>query len=240
MARTMTEILFMSVFLGGTGYLVGKLFIRLNPFLMILGIFILLGLAPALVEFDNTYYTICFVLGAVLNFKQPLTYSLAFINDLFSSFQLKQARAGYSENIEEQKQQAEHELYRQKQQVEEELKRQKYEAEQDIARQRREAEETIKRQAENLKREKEKYQKSRNNSYENTKEHLNPLVFSDACKILGLPQGKTLKEYKKAYLQKMKLYHADRLAGLSDELRKQEEEKAKVLNMAMGTVRKNI
>lgn len=70
--------------------------------------------------------------------------------------------------------------------------------------------------------------------------HLNPLVFSDACEILGLSQGKTLKEYKVAYLKLMKLYHSDKLAGLPDDLRKQEEEKAKVLNMAMDTIKKKL
>lgn len=239
----MTEILFGSVGFILIGYLIGKLFKNLNPFLMLLGGFFLLCMSPAFMELDNDYYTACFVFGAILNFSRPVTY----VRDLFSSLSLRRVGAGYTANIEEQKQQAENDLYSQKKNVEDELRRQKYEAEQDIQRQRREAEEAIKRQAENLRREQERYQNSRNQSENNSrqssstsndKKHLNPLVFADACEILGLTQDKTLKEYKRAYLQLMKLYHSDKLAGLSDELRKQEEEKTKTLNVAIDTIKK--
>lgn len=244
-ARTMTETLFMSIFLLGLGYLIGKLFIGLNPFLMIFGMFILLGMSPALVELNSNYYTVCFVFGGILNFKRPISYVLSLLRDFIGSINFRPVR--YAGNIHEQKRQAEDELLRQKHHVEEELKRQKYEAEQDILRQRREAEEAIKREAENFRREKKAYEESKKNSerdksqsssYGNKKRYLNPLIFSDACEILGVPQGKTLREYKRAYLKKMKVYHADKLAGLSDELRQQEEEKVKVLNVAMDTIRK--
>ncbi len=50
----------------------------------------------------------------------------------------------------------------------------------------------------------------------------------------------TLKEYKTAYLKLIKLYHSDKLAGLPEELRKQEEEeKAKTLNVAWGLLRRS-
>jgi DnaJ-domain-containing protein 1 len=241
----MTEILFVSFLLIFGGYIIGKLFVRMNPFLMIIGFIFIAVTAPAFIEMDNNYYTACFVVGGLLNFSRPVSY----VRDLFGTLSLRRAGAGYVANIEEQKQQAEAELSSQKHQVEEDLKRQKYEAEQDIQRQRREAEEAIRREAENLRREREQYQQSSKNS-QNTnqqsnssagdKKHLNPLVFSDACEILGLSQGKTLKEYKRAYLQLMKLYHSYKLSGLSDELRKQEEEKAKTLNVAMATIKKKL
>ncbi len=245
----MTEILIVSFLLLGAGYIVGKLFIGLNPFLMIIG-FILIGItAPAFIEMNNDFYMTCFVVGGLLNFNRPVTYVRSLLSDFFGSLSLRRAGAGYIENIEIQKQQAEAELYSQKHQVEEDLKRQKYEAEQDIQRQRREAEEAIKREAENLRREREQYQQSSNNSQGNSQQsnysasgnkHLNPLVFADACEIMGLSQGKTLKEYKRAYFQLMKLYHSDRLSGLNDELRKQEEEKSKALNVAMDTIKKKL
>jgi len=212
---------------------------------MIIGFIFMAVIASALIELNNDYYTGCFIFGAIFNFSRPVT----FIRDLFSNFSLRRSGANYVANIEAQKQQAENELYSQKHQVEEELRRQKYEAEQDIQRQRREAEEAIKRQAENLRREQERYQKNRersentnrqSTSSKNDHKHFNPLVFSDACEILGLSQGKTLKEYKRAYLQLMKLYHSDKLSGLSDELRKQEEEKAKTLNVAIDTIKKKL
>lgn len=254
----MTEILFVSFLMAFGGYIVGKFFVRLNPFLMIVGFIFIAITAPAFIEMDNNYYTACFVLGGLLNFNRPVTYA----RNLLGSLSLRRVGASYVENIEEQKQQAEAELYSQKNQVEEELRRQKQDAEQDIQRQRREAEDAIKRETENLRREKERYsrqqkednqrqqnnnQKSNqnnesdnqsSNSQTNNKLHLNPLIFADACEILGLSQDKTLKEYKRAYMKLMKLYHSDRLAGLSAELRNQEEEKAKTLNVAMGTIKK--
>lgn len=246
----MTEILIVSFLMIFGGYIVGKLFVRLNPFLMIFGFILIAVTAPAFIEMDNDYYMACFVLGAILNFSRPVSY----VRDLFGTLRLRRVGANYVANIEEQKQQAEDELYSQKHQVEEELKRQKHEAEQDIQRQRREAEEAIRREVENLRREREQYQQSSNRSQSNhsqnnnqqshsstsDKKHLNPLVFADACEIMGLSQGKTLKEYKRAYLQLMKLYHSDKLSGLSDELRKQEEERAKTLNVAMSTIKKKL
>lgn len=250
----MTEILFVSFLMLFGGYIVGKFFVRLNPFLMIVGFIFIAITAPAFIEMDNNYYTACFVLGGLLNFNRPVTYA----RNLLGSLSLRRVGARYVENIEEQKQQAEAELYSQKSKVEEELWRQKQDAEQDIQRQRREAEDAIKRETENLRREKERYSRQQkednqrqqnnnqknnqnnksSNSQSNNKRHLNPLIFADACEILGLGQDKTLKEFKRAYIKLMKLYHSDRLAGLSAELRNQEEEKAKTLNVAMGTIKK--
>ena len=246
----MTEILIVSFLMIFGGYIIGKLFVRMNPFLMIIGFIFIAITAPAFIEMDNDYYMACFVFGAILNFSRPVSY----VRDLFGTLSLRRAGAGYVANIEEQKQQAEAELYSQKHQVEEDLRRQKQEAEQDIQRQRREAEEAIKREAENVRREREQYQQSSNRSqsghsqYNNQqshsstsdKKHLNPLVFADACEIMGLSQGKTLKEYKIAYHKLIKLYHSDGLSGLSDELKKQEEEKAKTLNVAMNTIKKKL
>lgn len=245
----MTELLFMTILFLGLGFIAGKFFKNLNPILVFIGFIFVVSMAPLMIEQDNNYYTACVVIGAMLNFKRPVSAIVAYIRNFFSTISLKRLNAGYSKNIDQQKQQAEENLYSQKRDVEAELKRQKYEAEQDIARQRREAEEAIKRQAEELRREQEKYQKNKHNSQHNNqrsqsstnnKNHLNPLVFADACEIVGLSQGKTFKDYKRAYLQLMKLYHSDKLTGLSDELRKQEEEKAKALNVAMNTIKKKL
>jgi flagellar biosynthesis GTPase FlhF len=248
--RVMTEVLIVSFLMMFGGYIVGKLFVKLNPFLMIIGFIFIAITSPAFIEMDNDYYMACFVFGAILNFSRPVSY----VRDLFGTLSLRRAGAGYVANIEEQKQQAEADLYSQKHQVEEDLRRQKQEAEQDIQRQRREAEEAIRREAESLRRERKKYQQSsdnsqgsqsRNNSQEsnsstNDKRHLNPLVFADACEIMGLGQGKTLKEYKRAHHKLISQSHSDKLAGLSEELKKQEEEKAKTLNVAMGTIKKKL
>ncbi|WP_125782561.1 J domain-containing protein [Pseudoalteromonas rubra] len=248
----MTPLLFGAAAYMLTGYLIGKLFVRFNPALMLIGLFPLYGMWIGISELDNKYFaTVFFVIGMVLNFNRPLTYVRSRISDVVGTIRLRKLSNDYASNIEAQKQQAERDLYEQKRKVEEELKRQKKEAERDLQRQRQEAEEAIKREAENLRKEQERYRReqSRNqkqadseqsSSAHSSSPHLNPLVFADACEILGLSQGKSLKEYKAAYLRLMKLYHSDKLAGLSDELRKQEEEKAKALNVAWDTVKKKL
>ncbi|OKY25209.1 DnaJ family molecular chaperone [Thalassotalea sp. PP2-459] len=134
----------------------------------------------------------------------------------------------------------------------------KQEAEQDIKRQRREAEEAIRREAENLKREQERARSNRNNSQNNSRQessqdrhnqnqsnssdsgHLNPKYFPDACEILGKGQGCTKKEYKVDYMQLIKLYHPDKIAGLSGSRKTQAENEAKLINAAWDTIKKKL
>ena len=251
----MTELLFGAAGFIFIGFLIGKLFKGLNPFLVILGGVMILAIAPVFLQMEQRdFATAFFVIGFILNFNRPVTKIRYWISDLFGTLNFRRARAGYVADIEQQKEQAEAELYRQKKEVEEELRRQKQQAEQDIERQRREAEEAIRREAENLKREQERAQSNSNKSQSNQNKsrqesgqdgyqdqrHLNPRVFSDACEILGLGQGKTLKEYNKAYKKLMSQCHADKLSGLSEELKKQEGEKAKMLNIAMETIKKKL
>ena len=207
----MTELFFGAAAFIFIGYLIGKLFKGLNPFLVILGGFILIGIAPVFLQMEQRdFATAFFIIGFILNFERPVTKVKYWISDLFGSISFKRAKAGYVADIAQQKDKAEAELYRQKQQVEEELRQQKYQAEQDIERQRRAAEDDIRRQAENLKREQEKAsssQQSNDQSYsrqgnsqsrQQSQRHLNPQIFAEACEILGLSQGKTLLEYKRA------------------------------------------
>lgn len=247
----MTPLLFGAAGLVFLGYLIGKLFKALNPFLMLIGAILALGTSSAFLELEYPNAALgCFVFGAILNFDRPVTKAKYWLADLLGAISFRKAREGYVNEIEEQKAQAEAELYRQKQQVEEELRQQKRQAEEDLARQKREAEEELRRQAENFRREQEranKNQQSQNqgrqdngqNSRQNQRsEYLNPRVFADACEILGMPQGKTLAEYKKAWRKLMSMYHSDKLAGLSEDLQKQEEEKAKLINAAWETIKK--
>jgi len=254
----MTELLFGAAGLIFLGYIIGKLFKKFNPFLMVFGAIIILSFYPVFMQMEyRDLATACFVVGIILNFERPVTKFKYWISDLFGTLSFRRARAGYVEDIEQQKEQAEAELYRQKQQVEEELKRQKYEAEQDIDRQRRAAEEEIRRQAENLKREQERARANQqnnqsNNRQENTNgrqsssssntdsEHLNPQYFPDACEILGKGQGCSKKEYKVAYMQLIKLYHPDKISGLSGSRKTQAENEAKQINSAWDTIKKKL
>jgi len=229
---------------------------------MLIGLFPLFGVWLSISELENRdFATVFFVIGIILNFNRPLTYIRSRMSDVIGTIRLRKLSHSYVSTIEEQKEQAERELYEQKRKVEDDLRRQKAEAEQDIQRQRREAEEAIKREAENLKRQAERdYQEyrewrqqqaknkqqeepSKRSSQSNTSDdvwHLDPLDFADACTILGLSQGKLLKEYEKAHKKLMHKYHADKLRHLSDEERREKEEKAKILNVAIMTIRKKL
>lgn len=258
----MTELIFGAAGFIFIGYLIGKLFKGLNPFLVILGGVMILAIAPVFLQMEQRdFATAFFVIGFILNFNRPVTKIRYWISDLFGTLSFRRERAGYVADIEQQKEQAEAELYRQKQEVEDELRRQKQQAEQDIERQRREAEEAIRREAENLKREQERARSNSKNNQNNQNDsrqessqdrqnqnqsnssdsgHLNPKYFPDACEILGKGQGCTKKEYKVAYMQLIKLYHPDKIAGLSGSRKAQAENEAKLINAAWDTIKKKL
>jgi len=231
----MTELIFSAIFFMIFGYIFGMLFKRFNPFLMVIGFVLLIPLAPIFIEFDNDFYTVCLIIGGLLNFKQPVSSTVNYVKGLFNSLTLGRQNMGYSHNFDSQKQKAEDELYRQKSEIEEELRQQRARAEQDINRQRREAEESIKR-------EKEEFQKNKRSSSSNhsNTSNLNPSVFADACEILWMHQDKTLQEYKKAYKKLMTVYHPDNLYGLSETRKEQANQESKRLNVAMRTIEKKL
>lgn len=235
----MTAILFSSAVFLGLGYFIGKLFKNLNPLLMLLGFFIIISLAPVFMEFDNDFYTICLVIGGILNFKRPVTATVSFVKSTFEAFTSARLGMNLFGDIGRQKKQAENDLYRQKNEVEEELKRQKAQAEDDISRQRREAEEAIRKDKEQFKRSKGSH--NANNSREtDDRSHLNPKIFADACEILWKNQNETLDEYKAAYRRLTNIHHPDKLYGLSDEKIEQGSSMIKRINIAMKTIQKKL
>ena len=242
----MTELLFGAAGFMTMGYLIGKLFIRLNPFSILLGAFVLFfAVAPVMLQLDNrNFATVFFILGAILNFKRPISSVMDYISGVFGTLKLRKLNESYINDLHTQKAQVEQELHEQKRQFEEDIRRQKAQAEEQLRRQ----EEDLKRKQEQFDR--KQRQKNQGSSYqqsqradspsEKDKWHLNPLVFEEACEILGLSAGKTLLEYKRAYKALVSKYHADKLSGLSEALKKQEEEKIKILNVAMTTIKKKL
>ncbi len=241
----MTEIIFVAGLCGFVGYIAGKLVKGFNPFLLIFALAILLPMGMFLTQTNNLIYTTIFILGFSYNYGNPLRR----VGEFVSTIELRKPRFSA---LEQEKQRIEQELHRQKAEVEEDLRQQKQQAEDEIQRQRQAAEQVIREEAENLRKEREKYrqqqerakqesktQSNSNQQNQQYKPHLNPRIFEDACEILQMPTDKTLKEYKKAYLKLMKIYHVDKLAGLSDELKRQEEEKAKLINVAWETIQKH-
>ena len=201
---------------------------------MLLGFFIIISLTPAFMEFDNDFYTICLVIGGILNFKRPVTATVSFAKNIFESAQLNMNLSG---DIGRQKKRAEDDLYRQKNKVEEELKRKKAQAEEDINRQRREAEEAIRKDKEQFKRSKDSHNTNNSNSSDD-RSHLDPTIFADACEILWKNQNENIKEYKAAYRRLSNIYHPDKLQGLSDEKIEQGSSMTKKLNIAIETIKK--
>lgn len=257
----MSELIFTTALVMFAGYLAGKLFKGFNPFLVAIGLLFLLFMYPVFMESENEYVTYAiFGFGVILNFNQPVSRLRAWFADLMNLISLRRFSASYANDIGQQKEQAEADLYRQKHEVEEEIRRQKRQAEQDIERQRREAEEAIRRESENLKREQErarsnnKSQNSQDNSRQENNQnrqsqnkskntdsgHLNPQYFPDACEILGKGEGCILKEYKVAYMQLIKLYHPDKISGLSGSRKAQAENETKLINAAWDTIKKKL
>lgn len=243
----MSEILLSTALIMFAGYIAGKLFKGFNPFLVILGLLFLLYISPIFTGKDTSYFTYAiFAFGVILNFNRPVTRLKEWFADLLNLLNLRRYSANFASNIEQQKEQAEAELYRQKHEVEEELRRQKRQAEQDIERQRREAEEAIRKEQDSFRREQERARSNQNSnqqkahSTQNDAGHLNPQKFSDACEILGLGQGCTIKEYKSAYMKLMKLYHPDKIAGLAGSRKRQAEHEAQQINAAWDTIKKKL
>jgi flagellar biosynthesis/type III secretory pathway M-ring protein FliF/YscJ len=59
----------------------------------------------------------------------------------------------------------------------------------------------------------------------------------DAYSVLGVRRGDSFDEIRRAYRERMKEYHPDRVAYLGEELRELAERKAKQINMAFGELK---
>jgi DnaJ-domain-containing protein 1 len=60
----------------------------------------------------------------------------------------------------------------------------------------------------------------------------------DAYTILGVRRGDSFDEIRRAYRDRMKEYHPDKVAGLGAELRELAERKAKEINMAFEELKR--
>ena len=230
----MTGILFSAALFLGIGYIFGKLFKDLNPISMLLGFVVLIFLAPSFMSLDNDFYTLCLIIGGLLNFERPVTATISFAKKMFESAQVNMSLSG---DIDRQKKQAEDDLYRQKKEVEEDLKRQKAEAEEDINRQRREAEEAIRKEREQFKKSKKPHNLNSSNT-PNYSSHLDPTIFADACEILCGNKNKTLNKYKAAHRKLTSIHHPDKLHGHNDEKIEQGNNMMKRINVAIATIEK--
>jgi DnaJ-domain-containing protein 1 len=68
---------------------------------------------------------------------------------------------------------------------------------------------------------------------------LNPNILADAYEILGVSNGASLDECKKARLALLQMHHPDKVAYLNKTRRKMAEEETKRINMAWNRVKKS-
>lgn len=230
-----TEIIFLSAFSAGMGFLCGKICKGLNPFLLFFG-GLIIGVPSAqfLISVNSILLTTAFIIGFLYNYGNPFRKLHVAFEELKISWMYRNRTAKNSED-----------LHREKEELESELYRQKKAAEENIREQERAAEENLRRQAEELHREKEQFQREQERAKNNQKDggfntNLNPKNFADACKILGVGQDGSLKEFKQAHMRLVSMFHSDKIEKLKGVFKAQAEESVKLVNVAWETVKQKL
>ena len=229
-----TAIIVLSAFSLGLGYICGKFFKGLNPFLIIIG-GLVFGIPSAqfLIESNSVWLTAAFIIGYLYNYGNPFRKMYETFDELRIGwmYRRKAAKSGADNQAD---------FSRQKEEFEDEINRQKKAAEEDL---RRQAEELY-REKERFRREQEQAQaKAQEQAKNNKKEdfvdlNLNPKNLADALTVLGVDKNASLKECKRAYQHLSNVFHPDKLAYLNGVLKEQAEESLKLINVAWATVEK--
>jgi hypothetical protein len=223
-----TAFLFLFVFLVCLGNVTGKLFKNMNPFLVMIGLMLLLGFFPVIDQQDNMLFFVAFALGFIENFFSVFGvirdgfYNIKCRFDISSSVHkafddLDRQKSEHEEDLRRQRREAEDDLQRQRQNVEEQLRRENQEAEERLHR----AKEDLKRQREEAERQKNK--KSGSGQQSTNNESMMPRTFAEACEVLGVDQNATLAECKKAKRSLAAMYHPDKFEQFTGKRRKQAE-----------------
>lgn len=227
-----TAIIVLSAISLGLGYLCGIFFKGLNPFLIIIG-GLVFGIPSAqfLIESNSIWLTGAFIIGYLYNYGNPFRKMYETLDELRIGWLYRRKKARSEANNY-------NDFSRQKEDFDDELNRKKKAAEEDI-----------RRQAEDLYREKERFRreqeqaKNNNNSSKNDDffdMNLNPKIFADACKILGVSQDGSLKDFKQAHMRLVSMFHSDKIEKLEGVFKVQAEESVKLINVAWGTVKQKL
>lgn len=226
-----TAVIVFSAISLGLGYLCGKCFKGLNPFLIVIG-GLVFGIPSAqfLIESNSIWLTAAFIVGYLYNYGNPFRKMYEIVDE---------ARIGWMYRRKSARSQADNwnDFSRQKENFEDEMNRQKKAAEEDL-----------RRQAEELHREKERFrheQEKANNSKSSSKDdffdvNLNPKNFVDACKILGVDQNASKQEFKEAYRHLSNRFHPDKFGKFDSALKSKSAECFKMINAAWVTVKEKI
>lgn len=223
-----TAFLFLFVFLVCLGNVTGKLFKNMNPFLVMLGLMLLLGFFPVIDQQDNMLFFVAFALGFLENFFSVFGLIRDGFYNIKYRFELNSSVNKAHDDLDRQKSEHEEDLRRQKREAEDDLQRQRQDVEDQLRRENQEAEERLRRAKEDLKRQREEAERQKNKksgaSQQSTNnESIMPRTFAEACEVLGVDQSASLAECKKAKRTLSAMYHPDKFEQFTGKRRKQAE-----------------
>ena len=260
----MTAIIFYTGFIGIYGFIIGKSFKRLNPFLMLLGMFFSIPVIAQVEQSNQQLLYIPFAIGFFANFGNTLRKVTDFLSgikmDIERFFANKRYEKEQKRRDKEYKKEQARENARQAKQAKQQAKQNKrnstnqnYQNQQnnnysDQQRQAQADQERLRRQAEELRRQREQFQReqaqarnnqaNQNNQTSSNNDDLDPNSFNDACEILGCNPSDNLATIKKAYRYLRAMYHPDKMEQFGGRRKKQAEEEMKLINLAWVRVQK--
>jgi hypothetical protein len=224
-----TGFIFLFVFLVCLGNVTGKLFKNMNPFLVMIGLVLLLGFFPMIDQQDNMLFFVAFALGFLENFFSVFGLIRDGFYNIRYRLELNSSVNKAHDDLERQKSEHEEDLRRQKRAAEDDLQRQRKDVEEQLRRDNQEAEERLRRAKEDLKRQREETEQQKNKKTGSKREQstnnesMMPQTFAEACEVLGVDQSATLAECKKAKRSLAAMYHPDKFEQFTGKRRKQAE-----------------
>jgi|GEM_PF-1280429 len=247
----MTAVIIYSGLIGVYGFIIGKSFKGLNPFLMLLGMMFSLPVIGAVEQNQQPLLYIPFAIGFITNFASPLRSVMDFFSGIKMDMERSRANKKYQKEQKKRqkeydKQQAQYENERAKQQSNRSHQRQTNNNYSDQQRQAQAEQERLRRQAEELRRQREQFQREQaqarnnqadqNNQSSSSNDDLNPKNFNDACEILGCNHTDDKQTLKTAYRRLSAMYHPDKVEKLGGRRKVQALAEMKLINQAWARV----
>lgn len=247
-----TAFLFIFIFCICLGNVTGKLFKKMNPFLVMFGLILVAGFLPVIHEQNNVLYFVAFGLGFIENFFSVFGVVRDGFYHIRYRFELNSAAHKVQDNLDRQRAEYEEELKQQKREAEDDLRRQRQNAEDHLRREHEEAEERIRRAKEDLKRQREEAERQKQSKGQQSssrsqssgasanEEFSMPRTFAQACEVLGVSQNATLAECKKAKRTLAAMYHPDKFESFTGKRRRQAEIEFQKIMCAWDIVEKEL
>lgn len=245
----MTAVIIYSGLIGVYGFIIGKSFKGLNPFLMLIGMMFTLPVVGAVEQNQQPLLYIPFAIGFITNFASPLRS----VFDFFSGIKMDIERAIANRRYKKEQKKRQKEYDRQQAHYEKERAKHQsahnsqYQQSNNYSQQQAQAEqERLRRQAEELRRQREQFKREqaearKNQAHQNQKsstsnDDLNPKYYKDACEILGCTEHDDKATLKKAYRRLSAMYHPDKVEKLGGRRKVQALAEMKLINQAWARV----